>query len=280
MPSLNVAILDLYNNAPNEGMRCIQQLIRQTAQQQGVELPYRIFNVRAGDELPGLEYDVYVSSGGPGSPLASDEPWERHYFGLIDRLLEHNRTHRTKKYLFLICHSFQLVCRHWNLGVVSKRRSTSFGIFPMHPTEDGHTEPFFSALPSPFYAVDSRDFQVTQPNWKRLDELGAKVLCLEKIRPHVPLDRAVMAIRFTQEIFGTQFHPEADADGMLRYFQTEEKRSQIIENHGEAKYEEMVTHLRDPDKILLTEAVILPSFLEFAIRSVSHRPATPVTHKN
>lgn len=268
MRKLDIAILDMYDNAPNEGMRCILQLIRHVQETEQVELDYKLYNVRAENELPGLGYDIYISTGGPGSPLPSEEAWERPYFHLIDQLFEHNRTRRRKKHVFLICHSFQLVARHLKLGIVSKRRSTSFGIFPIHQTDDGHTEPFFQSLPDPFYAVDSRDFQLTQPNWKRIEQTGAKVLCLEKIRPHVDLDRAVMAIRFSQEIFGTQFHPEADGDGMLRYFQQDEKRLKIVENHGEAKYNDMVEHLRDPDKIELTESVIIPSFLRQAIRAL------------
>jgi GMP synthase-like glutamine amidotransferase len=49
--------------------------------------------------------------------------------------------------------------------------------------------------------------------------LGVTILRLEKERPHVNLERAIMAIRFSKEVFGTQFHPEADGEGMLRYLQ-------------------------------------------------------------
>jgi len=31
----------------------------------------------------------------------------------------------------------------------------------------------------PFYAVDSRDYQVITPNHKRLREMGAKILAIE-----------------------------------------------------------------------------------------------------
>ena len=119
-------------------------------------------------------------------------------------------------------------------------------------------------LDDPFWAVDSRDFQVIQPNQKVLDHMGAKVMCIEKYRPHVALERAVMAIRFSKEIFGTQFHPEADAEGMLRYFMRDDKKQAIIKNHGEQKYYDMIAHLNDPDKIMLTEHTILPTFLKEA----------------
>nr|WP_290937157.1 hypothetical protein [Haliscomenobacter sp.] len=78
------------------------------------------------------------------------------------------------------------------------------------------------------------------------------------------MERAVMAIRFSPEVFGTQFHPEADSRGMLRYYLMDDKRKWVIDTHGEAKYFEMIDRLDDPDKILLTEAVIIPSFLHHA----------------
>jgi len=104
--------------------------------------------------------------------------------------------------------------------------------------------------------------QVIQPNLQRMDLLEAKIICLEKERPHIDLERVVMAIRFNNEFFGTQFHPEADAEGMFRHFQKEEKRKMVIENFGEEKFNSMLEHLEDPDKIMLTESVISPNFLE------------------
>lgn len=257
------------NGFANEGMRCILHAIRNIQGNEHTELVLDVFNVRVGNDIPGIDYDIYISSGGPGSPLASDEAWEQPYFALIDQLFAWNQQNERRKFVFLICHSFQLVVRHLDLGLVSRRRSTSFGILPVHKTDDGYTDPLLNALPDPFYAVDSRDYQITEPNDTRLNELGAGILCLEKIRPHVALDRAVMAIRFSPEIVGTQFHPEADNEGMLRYFMKEEKRNQIVLNFGQDKYNDMVAYLQDPDKIALTESVILPGFLRQAIELLS-----------
>jgi hypothetical protein len=94
--------------------------------------------------------------------------------------------------------------------------------------------------------------------------MGAKILAIEKERPHLPYERATMAIQFTPEIFGTQFHPEADADGMYHYLVSEEKKKVVIENYGLEKYEDMLAHLRDPDKIRLTQAKMIPIFLDEA----------------
>jgi GMP synthase-like glutamine amidotransferase len=170
--------------------------------------------------------------------------------------------------MFLICHSFQVASNHLQLGYLCKRHSTSFGVMPIHRTSDGETEPFFNGLPDIFHAVDSRDYQIILPNWQKINNFGAKVLCLEKVREYVPLERAIMSIRFSEEVIGTQFHPEADAIGMLRYFKQEEKMIAVISEHGSDKYEQMIDHLDDPDKIKLTESIIIPSFLNHAAEQI------------
>jgi homoserine O-succinyltransferase len=268
MSKVKIAILDMYNNAPNEGMRCIRQLLHRTELASQADFVVDTFNVRAANEVPGLEYDVYISSGGPGSPLPSDEPWEPLYFGFIDALFAYNKKASVKKHLLLICHSFQLVSRHLGLGEVSKRKSTSFGVLPVHLTKAGHHDPVLAELPEPFYAVDSRDYQLTDIHPERLAALGVEVLCLEKERPHVPLARAIMALRFSPEIIGTQFHPEADGEGMLRYMLTDERKQQVITAYGEEKYDEMVRLLAAPGTIDVTENSIVPTFLQRALAAV------------
>jgi hypothetical protein len=116
-------------------------------------------------------------------------------------------------------------------------------------------------MQDPFYAVDSRDYQVIEPDHQQLQRIGASILAIEKERPQVLLERAIMAIRFNEYMIGTQFHPEADASGMSLYLQTNEKKKTIIENYGLEKWEQMITHLNDPDKILFTNSHILPNFL-------------------
>ena len=268
-----IAILDMYNGVANEGMRCIKKIITAFGESEAIEIEYQIFDIRQKLEIPGLDFDAYISTGGPGNPSPVGEPWERKFFYILDGIMQFNanRNNRTKKHLFLICHSFQMACIYWQLAGVNKRRKTSFGTFPVHKTPLGRKDPLLNLLNDPFWIVDSRDFQVTQPNQSVLDQMGAKVLCLEKIRPHVPLERAIMAMRFSNEIVGTQFHPEADAEGMLRYFLQEDKKASIIANHGEEKYNDMITNLNDADKIRMTESVIIPMFLKNAFSKIQLR---------
>lgn len=254
---------------PNEGMRCIKLLVGQFLGQKEIDGSYDVFDVRVKTEVPKLaDYDIFISSGGPGAPLVMGDDWEKPYFDFLDSVLVHNLSYPDKKHLFLICHSFQLACLHWDLAKVTKRRTTSFGILPMHKTKSGEHEVLFKDLDEPFFAVDSRDYQVIGPKEWKLDTLDGKVLCIEKDRPNVALERAVMAIRFSNEIFGTQFHPEADAEGMTRYFEREDKKAIVIKKHGKRKYKNMLEHLNDDDKIMKTNAVIIPRFLKLAAEAI------------
>ena len=273
--SIRIAILDMYEGYENQGMRCLREIINQFAKVNNLEVELDEFDVRLKNEVPDVSYDIFISTGGPGSPLESEgSEWEKVYFTWLDEIEKWNSNADTqqKKFIFFICHSFQLVCRHWKLANVCKRNSTAFGVFPIHLLEGGNNEPVFNGLNDPFYAVDSRDWQVIEPQMDVLYR-GAKILCIEKDRPHVPYERAIMAMRFNEYFFGTQFHPEADAVGMSMYLQTEEKKKTVIENYGYEKWKSMIEHLNDPDKISWTYSHILPNFLTIA---VEHGLAVPV----
>jgi homoserine O-succinyltransferase/O-acetyltransferase len=266
--SVRVAILDLYEGLPNQGMRCIRTILKDWAAANDLDLVSDEYDVRLHNALPDTSYDIYISSGGPGDPLVSRfEDWDISWCRWLDKMerWNNNPSNLQKKYIFFICHSFQLASRYFNVGLVCKRKSTAFGVFPIHMLEAGNDEVVFDGLKDPFYGVDSRDFQVIQPNHDVIAELGGQVLCIEKTRPHVPYERAVMGIRFNDYMIGTQFHPEADPDGMSLHLQKEDKRKTVIENHGEDKLRSMLEHLEDPDKIRWTYSHILPNFLNQSI---------------
>lgn len=268
---IKIAILDLYEGAANQGMRCLQQIVDEWALKNNKDVQLDIFDVRLKLELPDLSYDAYISSGGPGSPMdTAGLEWDKKFMHWIKQVNNWNNdfSNYPKKHVFFICHSFQLACRHFKVGNVCARNSTSFGTFPVHMTFDGANEMVFAGMKDPFYAVDSRDYQVIQPNHNRLKEMGAKILAIEKERPHVHYERAIMAIRFNDYFIGTQFHPEADAVGMTVHLHTPDRKETVIKNYGEAKWQSMIEHLNDPDKILWTYSHIIPNFLNIAIEEL------------
>lgn len=262
---VNLAILDMYDGEPNQGMRCIHEILGKFSEQ----INFKEFDVRGKNELPDVaDFDVFISTGGPGNPLEGDGNWDLKYFDFLDQVWIWNQNHSQKKHLLLICHSFQMACKHFGLGEVTRRKSQSFGVMTVHKTSEGLSDPIFQNLDNPFWAVDSRDYQVVQPNLRKFKILGAKVIALEKIRNHVEYERAIMAIRFSDEIIGTQFHPEADPISFLQHLKKPVVREKIIELKGKAKYRTMLENLVDEDKIYRTNETFIPNFLEQAIRKI------------
>ena len=263
MNKIKLALLDMNNNHANQGMKNIREISQQFKETSAENVEITVFDVRYKNEMPNVEeFDIFISSGGPGNPHREGYEWEQKFADFLDEVWEHNKNSEQKKFLFLICHSFQLASIHWKLGNICKRKSYSFGVMPIHKTYQGENDFLLKNLPEPFYAVDSRAYQFIEPDHKKLDQMGMKIVGLEKVRPHIHLERAVMAIRFSEEIFGTQFHPEANPEGMIENLKDDKNRNAMIENYGMEKYLETLDRMNDPDKILLTQAQILPRFLQ------------------
>lgn len=270
---VRAAVIDLYNNEKNQGMRCIQDLLVDADAKYNKlgGLEYKIYDSRYKDEVPDIDYDIYISSGGPGSPFDGEgTKWEKEYFNLLDKIWSHNSNNDRKKYILFICHSFQIMARYYKIGDVIERRSKSFGIVPIHKTEIGKMDNILKGLPDIFYGADFRSFQVVNPNKKVFRELGAKLIALEKIRPHVDLERAMMAVRISNEIIGTQFHPEADIASMQHHFEQPERQKQVVDEYGEEKLKVMLDHIENPDNITLTHDTVIPNFLELAVKSINN----------
>lgn len=266
---LKVAIIDMYNKAPNQGMRCIKQILADGLPSDFVEFEYKIFDLRLNNEIPGLDYDIYISTGGPGSPFAGEGlEWEAKFKQWLDSVYEWNRAEESKKSVFLICYSFQLMSHLYKIADVKLRKSSSFGITPIHKTEDGKLDSLYTGLSDPFYAADFRDWQVIQPKRETMEQNGFKILSLEKIRPHVALERAITGIRLNAEMVGVQFHPEADPEGMYYHFSKPEQKEIIVKNHGLAKYEQILERLKREDYIEKTYQTVLPNFLKEAVQKV------------
>lgn len=263
---LRAALIDMYSGESNRGMPSLRNILGRYANL----IAFEEYDVRAKNEIPDLSNDIYIFSGGPGNPLENDGPWFDRFFALIQSLWDWNRSgEEPKKHCFFICHSFQMACHHFGIGVVGPRYKMSFGAYPVHKTAHGKDELFFEGLADPFYIADFRRFQVTQPDHARIEALGARILCLERLRPHVNLERALMAVRFSPEMIGTQFHPEADPEGLLAYFMDEDRKKAIVDEHGESAYYNMIRSLANPMRIQRTFDTILPKFIEHSVEALT-----------
>lgn len=259
---IKVAILDMYNGEPNQGMRCIMDIIGRFNQ----VLTFKVFDIRRKSEFPKLkDFDIFISTGGPGNPLVGDGVWDKQYYAFIDEFVLWNQENDIKKHMLLICHSFQMACQHFGLAEITKRNGTSFGVMTVHKTKDGMRDALLDGLDDPFYAVDSRDYQVVQPNLNVFEEKGAKIISLEKIRDYVQYERAIMAVRFSEYMVGTQFHPEADPLSFIANLKKAETREKIINMKGRKKFRNMLEDLLDEEKIYKTNETLIPNFLRTAI---------------
>jgi homoserine O-succinyltransferase/O-acetyltransferase len=263
--TIKIAILDMYDGEPNQGMRCIIDIINRFNH----IVSFKIFDVRRKAEFPDINnFDIYISTGGPGNPLEGDGVWDTHYYQFIDSLVKWNNENEIKKHVLFICHSFQMACKHFGLAEITKRNDTSFGVMTIHKTNEGYNDPLFEGLPDPFYAVDSRDYQVVQPKLSLFSKKGAKIISLEKIRDHVQYERAIMAVRFSKYMVGTQFHPEADPISFIANLRKATAREKIINMKGRTKFRNMLEDLLDEEKIYKTNETLIPNFIRIAINDI------------
>lgn len=120
----------------------------------------------------------------------------------------------------------------------------------------------------PAFLTEELYWQVVGVLKDRLAALGAAVLEWEKIRPHVPLERAVMALRLSPHMVGVQFHPEAGPTRMRALFSKPEKREEIMHRQGEEKYRRILEAIDDHEALPGTHATILPRFLHRAVSTL------------
>jgi len=81
---IKVAVIDMNNGAANQGMRGIIEILGKYQQEHDVEFALEIFDLRQKGELPGMEHNLYISTGGPGSPYDGEGlEWENRFFDLL-----------------------------------------------------------------------------------------------------------------------------------------------------------------------------------------------------
>jgi homoserine O-succinyltransferase len=78
---VRVAILDMYEGFENQGMRGLRDILYQFGENNNLDLTWDEYDVRLKNETPDTSYDIYISTGGPGSPLESiGSDWENAYY--------------------------------------------------------------------------------------------------------------------------------------------------------------------------------------------------------
>ena len=80
------------NHKANQGMRNIKeisQVFKETAED---KVTIEVFDVRYKNEMPNVaDFDIFISSGGPGNPHREGYEWEEKFANFLDEIWAYNK---------------------------------------------------------------------------------------------------------------------------------------------------------------------------------------------
>jgi GMP synthase-like glutamine amidotransferase len=264
---LRIVIVDMNAGVKNHAMRCFRDIVdhflkHARRDNPSLDATTTIVQPRNLGELPPAQCDVYLSTGGPGSPFDGyDEPWCIGYRRFLDELVdEHLRGTPNSRAALLVCHSFEIAVEHFGFASMEKRDKRKFGVMPVYMTEEGLKSPLLGPFGDRLFVWEHREWEAVGLDENKLAETGGELWARES-RDGVSKGRGLAAFRFAPPIEGTQFHPEADKAGALAWMDDPEQREAAITAYGELTYERMRKSLNDPKRIDRTFYTLIPGWL-------------------
>jgi len=255
------------NGWPNQAIRCMHAILDRFVAEvrvanPAIETTRSHVQPRNLDEFPPLDCDMYLSSGGPGSPFeGQDDPWYVEYRSFLDGLAEDNAArHDVARKILLICHSFEIATAHFGIAEVVKRSNRKFGIQPAYMTEAGMASPLLNVFGDRLFAWENRNFHAVNVNTRLLKSLGGEVWARES-RDGKSKGEAILAFKVAHGIEAVQFHPEADRRAVLTWLLRPDQRAATIEAFGELTYQRMLKTINDPMRMARTLALLIPRWL-------------------
>ena len=104
MTEIKLALLDMNNNHPNQGMRNIREISAAFQKNSEFDVKIEYFDVRYKNEMPNVaDFDIFISSGGPGTPHKEGYEWEEKFSNFLDEILSFNKENEQNSHK----HSFQ-----------------------------------------------------------------------------------------------------------------------------------------------------------------------------
>ena len=225
--------------------------------------------------------DLYLSSGGPGSPFDGDgQPWQDDYGRFSEGVAEAaGRGGADQRALFAICYSFEMVVRHFKVAQIAPRADRKFGVMPFYTTQEGQRHPLLAAFGDRLFAFEHRNWEAIDLDEGRLRALGGALLARES-RDGASKGRALLALDVAPGIEAVQFHPEADRAGVMNWVARPEHAAAFKATYGEVTYQAMLRTLDDPRRVARTYALVIPGWLVPPLQPRSRRraatpPSTP-----
>jgi GMP synthase-like glutamine amidotransferase len=285
MSPLRICLVDMNNGVENQGIRCFRGIIAQFAERVAAanpDLPVELTHVQPRNlgEVPPEEGDLYLSSGGPGSPFDGyDEPWCTGFRKFVDGLVREStgNGHAARRAMFVVCHSYELMVQHLGVARMEPRPARKFGVMPVYMTEAGMASPLLAAFGDRLFAFEHRSWQAVGLDDARLAELRGELWARES-RDGVTKGEGLLSFRFAPNIEGTLFHPEADRAGALAWIARPDQAQAVIATYGELTYVRMLKTLDDPTRLARTYALLIPGWLSRWFNALApERGWSPVT---
>jgi GMP synthase-like glutamine amidotransferase len=262
----------------NEAIRCFHRILdgfraRVRRANPDVEVVTRHVQPRNLGEAAPDDSDLYLATGGPGSPFDGyDDPWCTKYKGFLDRLVEEAlRGRDVPRAALVVCHSFEIAVAHTRVATMERRPTRKFGMMPVYPTPAGRRSPLLAAFGERFFAWEHREWQAVGLDRARLAQMGGELWATEsRVDPETLAvlpgaahkGDGLLVFRFSANLEGTQFHPEADKEGALEWILRPEQTKAAIDAYGEAMYRRMLKSLDDPTRLARTFERFIPGWLD------------------
>lgn len=264
---LRLCLVDMNNGHVNQAMRCLRGIAAQffdRVRRENPGLTCELGEVsprNTNDPVP-QDYDLYLSSGGPGSPFDGDGmPWTTDYGSFIDNVIESSITGGpNQRAVFAICYSFEMVVRHLNVAAIVPRVDRKFGVMPIYTTHEGQEHPLLRPFGDRLFAFEHRNWEAVDLDEQKLQFLGGKLLARES-RDGVSKGRALLGLDVAPGVEAVQFHPEADRPGVMNWVARPEQAAAFKATYGEDTYQAMLRTLDDPRRLARTYALVIPGWL-------------------
>jgi GMP synthase-like glutamine amidotransferase len=264
---LRLCIIDMNNAHVNQAMRCLRGIVSNFfdhVRRENPGLPCEMIEVSPRDTNNPVprDADLYLSTGGPGSPFDGDgQPWSSDYGRFSDEVAEAAaRGGADQQSLFAICYSFEMVIRHFKLAHIGPRAERKFGVMPIYTTAEGQHHPLLAAFHDRLFAFEHRNWEAIDLDEGLLRRLGGKLLARES-RDGVSKGRALLALDVAPGIEAVQFHPEADRPGVMNWVARPEQAAAFKATYGEVTYQAMLRTLDNPRRLARTFALVIPGWL-------------------
>lgn len=265
---LRLCLIDMNNGHENQAMRCLRLIATQfhahaRRWNPGLELEIVHVSPRDKREAPPVDCDLYLSSGGPGSPYEHDgDRWVTDYSrfldGIVDETIGRGPSARA---VFAVCYSFEMIVRHFKVAEMAPRQSRKFGVMPVYTTAAGREHPLLAPFGERLFAFEHRNWEAIGLDESTLGKLGGKLLARESREGRDDKGQAVLALDCAPGIECVQFHPEADRAGVVAWVARPDQAKAFREAYGDETYERMLKTLDDPSRLARTFALLIPGWL-------------------